>query len=329
MLPVKIKKWGGFLFRLAISFLLIYWLLTIVDIESTVARLFEARIFYILIAVAVFVSALVFFSLRWSSLLNGMVGEAPSLLRLMKYYFVGLFFNNFLPTSIGGDVIRAYYVSHDIRRKGESFASVVLERIFGFGLTALLSLSGILIVGSRNYGGELTYIVLFLILFVLFLILFLFYEPLFGFITGWFEKIPFFSIGEKLQQVFQALRNFREAPGYFVKALLLTAAGQGLIIVFNYLLFLSVASDASFYIFLFVVPLTMIASLFPSINGIGTRESAYVVLLGAFGIGRESALALAILVYIIPLFISILGGIFYIAGNVPLRSVPWDKKEGE
>ena len=49
----------------------------------------------------------------------------------------------------------------------------------------------------------------------------------------------------------------------------------------------------------------MIASLFPSINGLGTRETAYVVLLGLFGIQKEIAFALALLVFILPLMISL------------------------
>ena len=78
---------------------------------------------------------------------------------------------------------------------------------------------------------------------------------------------------------------------------------------------------------MFVVPLTMIASLFPSLNGIGTRETAYVVLLGALGVDQAPALALAIIIFFIPLMISISGGILYIFSNVSLRAVTWENNE--
>ena len=71
----------------------------------------------------------------------------------------------------------------------------------------------------------------------------------------------------------------------------------------------------------------MIASLFPSLNGIGTRETAYVVLLGALGVDPAPALALAIIIFFIPLMISISGGILYIFSNVSLRAVTWENNE--
>ena len=43
----------------------------------------------------------------------------------------GQFFSNFLPTSIGGDVVKAYYASVITGKKAQSFASVVFDRMLG------------------------------------------------------------------------------------------------------------------------------------------------------------------------------------------------------
>lgn len=324
---MQIKKWGGFLLRFIISAGLIYWLFSIVDLESTLQIIRKVDYSYIGLALLTFLVALVVFAGRWSILISSLGFASVPLSRLTKYYLIGLFFNNFLPTSIGGDIVRAYYLSHDINRKGESFASVVLERVLGFGITAIFSLIGIFFISGGINTTNLLYLILFLSVFVSFLAIFLLYEPLFYFVTRYFEKIRIFSIGEKLRQVFTAFRKFRDNPGALLRAIFLSALGQFLIILFNWLIFISISESISFYSFMFVVPLTMIASLFPSLNGIGTRETAYVVLLGALGVDQAPALALAIIIFFIPLMISISGGILYIFSNVSLRAVTWENNE--
>ena len=145
--------------------------------------------------------------------------------------------------------------------------------------------------------------------------------------TFWLEKIRFFDFGKKFQQIFSAFRKFRKHHNKLFIAFFISAFGQLLIIVFNYLIYIALSGDTYFLPFLVVVPLTMIISLFPSINGLGTRESAYVVLLALFGIAKEISLALAVLNFFIPLLISLFGGFQYIINKVPLRVVQWEDNE--
>ena len=60
------------------------------------------------------------------------LGIKRSPLSLVKMYFAALFVSNFLPSTIGGDVARASWLSLQIPGDGDAVASVVLERFSGF-----------------------------------------------------------------------------------------------------------------------------------------------------------------------------------------------------
>jgi glucose uptake protein GlcU len=60
-----------------------------------------------------------------------------------------------------------------------------------------------------------------------------------------------------------------------------------------------------------VVPITIILSMMPSINGIGFRDGGYVILLAKVGVSKAAALSLSFLTLFIPILISISGGILF------------------
>ncbi len=74
---------------------------------------------------------------KWQILLK-MHGIDYPLGRLSKYYFVAVFFNNFLPTSIGGDGYRIYKTFDNGRGKASAVIAVAMERVTGFGGLVLL-----------------------------------------------------------------------------------------------------------------------------------------------------------------------------------------------
>ena len=323
----SIKKYSGLILRITVSFALIYWVFSLVDLDQTFVLLVNADLRLIILSIIVFCSFLFVSAKRWQVLLSAFGYENTKYIKLVKYYWIGLFFNNFLPTSVGGDVVRAYYLSHDNQNKGESFASVVLERMLGFINTSLVSLVALLFIYEQFLLREIIWLAFFLLVFIIFLLLLIFNDPVFSLMTFWLEKIRFFDFGKKFQQIFSAFREFRKHHDKLFIAFFISAFGQLIIIVFNYLIYMALSGDTNFLPFLVVVPLTMIISLFPSINGLGTRESAYVVLLSLFGIAKEISLALAVLNFFIPLLISLFGGFQYIINKVPLRVVQWENNE--
>src|ERR1041384_1651726 len=83
-------------------------------------------------------------TLRWQrgvSALDLNAGIPPPL----KHYLAGLFVSNFLPTTIGGDVLRVSRLSGDTGESPRSFASVVLERLTGWVVLPVITLVTLLI----------------------------------------------------------------------------------------------------------------------------------------------------------------------------------------
>src|SRR5690606_22407742 len=99
--------------------------------------------------------ALVFVSAYKWRLLLSIHGVEYSTLRLSRYYFVALFFNNFLPTSIGGDGYRIYKTINNGRSKASAIIAVVMERVTGFG-TLLTRGAGAAVLLAADAAGRLT-----------------------------------------------------------------------------------------------------------------------------------------------------------------------------
>src|SRR5262245_48497658 len=78
----------------------------------------------------------VVYALKWMLVLRGM-GRPVGFGRLVEQYFIAIFVNNFLPTMIGGDVARVYYLGRD-EGYGPVATSVVVDRVLGFCAMAAL-----------------------------------------------------------------------------------------------------------------------------------------------------------------------------------------------
>lgn len=134
------KKWVGTIIKLLISAVLLTILILSADVKEIGEALSGFKAIwtvpvFLTIAASVYVSAL-----KWGVLLKAQGVSVPSV-RLFGYYICGLFFNNFLPSSIGGDGARAVLVGRDGGTVGGA-ASVVMERILATVTLAILGLLG-------------------------------------------------------------------------------------------------------------------------------------------------------------------------------------------
>ncbi|MEI6972440.1 MAG: lysylphosphatidylglycerol synthase transmembrane domain-containing protein, partial [bacterium] len=69
--------------------------------------------------------------LKWQLFLTAR-GVKTSFLQLFRLYLVGYFFNNFMPGSVGGDVVRGMELGRETSSRSNSYGSVFLERLTGF-----------------------------------------------------------------------------------------------------------------------------------------------------------------------------------------------------
>jgi uncharacterized protein (TIRG00374 family) len=91
-----------------------------------------------IIALAIFILSMVVIGLRWWVLLRAQAIYIPFWVAV-KLYFLGWFYNICMPGSVGGDLVRAWYVTHHTDRKFVSVLSVFVDRLVGLVSTLIIA----------------------------------------------------------------------------------------------------------------------------------------------------------------------------------------------
>lgn len=224
--------------------------------------------------------------------------------------FIGYFFNNFLPTSVGGDIVKAMCAARITGHPVKSVTSVLMDRIFGLFTFILIPSVSLFFVQEMNPKVQ-TVIYSFLIFSGLCFVL-LFNRSVarqFHFVESLLDRI---RLGSKARRIYDGLHNFRNHRGVIVQAMLLSVASQcvGLLSVYLLGVALGAPRETMPYFFL-LIPVVHLISMLPSLNGLGIREVAYVYFLKG-PIGTDRAAAIGILWLALLIFLSLIGGLIYL-----------------
>lgn len=262
-------------------------------------------------------------TLRWKGLLASKDIRTGAGYLLSSVY-VGFFFNNLLPTSVGGDAYRAI----DVHKRYETSLSANISAImigrFLNVFAGFLFLSFSIIAGMhRELNRALLISFAVMIPFIFLLALLVFFPSLFK-IDRLFARIPFLRRFEKRFKNFvDVLESFKKKKGQLVIAFLYSLAIILLWYTSYYVIGRSLGIDARFLVFLFVLPLSStVANLPISMGGMGVRENAIVYLFTYFLVAQEKALALSLLILGSNLVIAFLGGIIYLGKKLVFQRRP-------
>jgi len=300
------------LLRILISFGLIGYLLYIADIAKLMGILQNLNVWGFFLAIAVCLLALLIMAVRWR-VLNLTHGIQTSISKLYVFYLIGLFFNNFLPTSIGGDLARVFYLARSSKNRSASIGTVFLERIVG--LLATLSLAFISLYWLIQYfhSNRIIYVTMIVIGIIAIFLASIMSRRLYKRFNGLISLITFYDIGDKIIKVLDTLHFYRDKKKVLLKTYLYSILSQFLLILMNYILARSLGlSNVTLGYLILVVPVTFVIGLLPSINGIGVRDTGYLILLSRQGLETSQILSLSLSVTFIPILISLAGGIFLI-----------------
>jgi uncharacterized protein (TIRG00374 family) len=300
------------LFKISLSAGLLAYLILSADRKRIIEILgniwHEGSLIYIIAAICLFILSTWVFAFRWWILLRA-YGYSVSLWNLFKYYVMGLFFNNFLPTAIGGDVVRIYKIIQNTQDRNVGFASVMTERLLGMAATLTLTMLALLFMSQHADSRLLFLIAAGLMLAIVIFFIFIFYPRFSTPFNPIIDHLNLFHLGERLRKFAQVLRHNNDNKSVYWKLWITSMLGQMIIISMTYLLSLGLALKIpAGYLFL-VVPITFLISMLPSINGLGVREGGYVFFLDKIGISKAGALSLSFLVILIPFIVSLTGGI--------------------
>ncbi len=298
--------------KILVSSGLLYVLLSRVDLSRLWAIARTASVAWLVVALALYFVMVFISAWRWGVLLHVQkvaVGLGP----LLRSYLVATFFNNFLPSNIGGDVIRVRDTARAAGSKTRAAAVVLVDR--GIGLLALVLIAA---VGASMATTSSPVIAAFGpgLLWLAFGIgtlaggLVLLRPSAVGRVLTPLKALHQEWVEEWISRLMSALARFRESPS----ALALGFAGGIVVQVVLVLFYAAIAQAILVPIpiahLAVLIPLSFIVQMAPvSVNGLGVREATFSFYFARLGLPLESALALSFLGAALVMLFSISGGV--------------------
>ena len=308
-----------FLLKLLTTIVLCTLILWKVDWTETWNALSHTNLLILFAVFAGMVLNVLISTLKWQILLS-IHGIHVKLSQLYKYYFTASFFNNFLPSTIGGDSYRIYKTYKNPVSKAGAFTSVFFERVTGIVALMLLGFIGG-IVSYLQSGNEISKFVVLGGSFVLCLSALLIFTM--SFTAGPLKRLAKKTLPPKLQGVMEHLNDYKNQHRKILIIILLSLFFQLFLLCYRLLLVYAVGGSISIFNMAIVVALSTIIALAPiSINGLGLLDGSFIYLLTNFNVALEQAFIIMLLIRLLSFSLSLIGGIFYFFDKESLKLMP-------
>jgi len=292
----KILWWA----RILVTLSLAVFLLAQIRGELYQIRLQLVQPIYLVLAIITVITAIICSVWLWKMML--LTDNKPGMIVLSAHYLLGLFYNNFLPGGIGGDVVRIGALVQGGQKLIVAANSVLMARLAG--LWGIVLLAGITVPIFRYATGEPLALPLILgsvgaLIVTLLISAFLFGAPL-AFLV---KHLP-----ERWRRWHNELRAYRSHPKLLLITLFLAISIQILAVAVNFFMAIALGLSVSFMMLLVSIPLVNLVTLLPiSIGGFGVRETIYFYMLSRFGVSAVEAVVLSLAVYLLIALVSALG----------------------
>lgn len=283
---------------------------------------------WFLLAIGVYAVGLGVISRRFQLILH-MQGVKLDFLKSFYVSFLGLFFNLFFPSALGGDIAKGYFVYEYSGKKLGSLTGVILDRLLGFFTIVLVALAALLAY-SRNFAIA-GMVLQSLVAMLGFLVLGIFFFSHRGFAQKFqFLKflIPSKKWRENLSDFYHAIRGVKDHKRVLLLSLGVSLGAQILFFASNYLLARSLGLEISVWIFFVLMPLIFFVSMAPSLSGLGVREAGFIFFFQPF-MPKEEAFALCLLYDILFYGSALLAGLLFALKGGLRREVIHDLEAAE
>lgn len=307
----NIKNSIFFVLKIAITFLIFYFIFSKVDLKGFTLAFSKINSDYLILAFLIYLSQFLISTLKWQKLVDFFKVKLD-LKFYLKLNLIGLFYATVMPGGMFlGDLLKSYKIFRISSSRKVIINSILMDRITGF-LGLLVSIIFIYFVIQPNKFPYYPSITLLSAVLLLLIFSFLFFsKKIFTFllviIRKFFPKLESFS-----EKIFRAINTYSGNFGL----LLLAVLGGALIYLVStfcvYFVALAVGINISFIHLLLINCLANFAVIVAPITlfGLGVRDGFFIYFLGFAGVVRESALALSLLLGLIYLSLSLIGGIF-------------------
>ena len=297
--------------KLAVSGGLLFYLSRRVDFREIARFLARADTSLLALALALYLAGQALSALKWRRLATA-VGFRASSPRFVAYYFIGMFFNAFGFGTVGGDVVRAFYLAGSEGRRGLALNTVIADRVSGLLVLLAIALGALLLfrhyeLPAAIYWGVVGLSSALLAVWRLLpslLPLVLAPENRFRHLIER-DLAPYWSDARLLASVAALSLAFHLSQ---IGVLLLLVRALGLGVPWS-------------YCFVFGPLVNIMAAVPISLNGLGVRESGYVFFLAHVGVPRDSAMAFALAWFGVVMLAGAFGGLVYLLHRQPQTRV--------
>jgi glycosyltransferase 2 family protein len=308
-----------------VSAALLWLLFSRVDISRLWGAARQASAPWLILALALYFAMVLVSAWRWGLLLKAQALDFP-FRKLTASFMVATFFNNFLPSNIGGDVVRIADTAPAAGSKTLATTVVLIDR--GIGLLGLVLMAALGATAGGRLGGAsagvgagvlwagfglaamvATPALLMPQAFVRML------QPLRIVHREW--------VDERLDRLTLALARFRESPAAIAGCFAGAVVVQTLLVAFYLSIAQSMRVPIGFAELAVIVPITFIVQMLPvSMNGLGVREATFGFYFTRLGLPLESALLVSFVGAALIMLFSLSGGVTYLArkSHAVLRS---------
>ncbi len=272
---------------------------------------------WILLALAAYVFTQSISVWRWNRLLRAQHIEVEPR-RLTESIWISLFFNNFLPSNIGGDFIRIRDTAPAAGSKTLATTVILVDRVLGLTALVIVAASGAFaasLVGVYVPGARWLFIAAALGLIAAIFVIAM--PRLVGDAVG-HALLPVRALNkpwltERAQRLEEAVIRFRKAPvalaGAFAGALVV----QVTIVAFYLLTAEGLSVPLPIFLGAVLIPVSLVVQMAPvSINGFGVREAVFAFFFRRFGLPTDAAVALSLVSTGMVMGLSLVGGFFFL-----------------
>lgn len=297
--------------RLGVGVIVLAVLVARLDLANLMESARRSLPWLLVITSLMVASKLLIAAKRWQLACGGRA-EKGSYWRFYAWYMEGAFFNIFVPSQ-GGDAVRAWRLAARTGDGALAMSTVIAERVLGLVAMIILAGTGLLLYnhGSLMPGIGFSFLSAAAVLAVV--LACLFHHGLNRMLIRFLIEKKWSKPAGFINRCADAFAVLSQRPGILAGIVLYSWAMQLTDITAIYLTGLAISISVPFTYCLLVVPIVWMVVMIPvTLNGLGTREAANIILFGAIGISAESALLLSVIWFGQMFLLGLLGGFFHL-----------------
>jgi uncharacterized protein (TIRG00374 family) len=302
--------------KIGVSLALLAYLLSTTDLDALQRRVRAGDTLLLALAMALYAAILAISTWRWRVLLEAQ-GYAIPLAHLSGSYLVATFFNNFLPSNIGGDVVRVRDSSRLTGSTTTSLAVVAIDRILGLGALYVLALAAFITGGPTVRGLAGARSVLLALGLVFGGLAYVFFRP--GIArrvvsASGLGRLPWAL--KRFETVQSAVHVYRSQVHAVWMAFLGSVALWTIVVYYYFTVARALRIPLPLSACFLMVPLCTLVQTVPiSFNGWGIRESVFLLYFKQLGLPAESALAFSLVGASLIVLLSLSGAVVWTSRN--------------